>query len=145
MIDPAVRDALHVRLRRLPSRSSVAGSLPVVFFGDLVTARVATIGLNPSPQEYLNPAGEELTGNRRRFETLASLGATTRESLTPALCDQALATMQAYSGIARWPGPPAWAPPARPSWGASSPRTFPSGERRRGSSRPARHGSILTL
>lgn len=93
---PAVREALQARLRRLPSRFSVPGSLPVLFFGDLPAATVAPVGLNPSPQEYLDPAGREFAGARRRFETLASLGAPARGALTTAQADHAVATMRAY-------------------------------------------------
>jgi hypothetical protein len=45
-----------------------------VFFGDLFRADVATVGLNPSDQEYLSKAGEMLAGRAQRFATLASLG-----------------------------------------------------------------------
>jgi hypothetical protein len=45
-----------------PVPSTVRSSLPVLFFGDLEHARVATIGLNPSRQEYLSPGGQELGG-----------------------------------------------------------------------------------
>jgi hypothetical protein len=37
---------------------------------------VATLGLNPSRQEFLAPNGRELLGEDRRFETLLSLGIT---------------------------------------------------------------------
>jgi hypothetical protein len=84
------------RLRRPPSQSSVAGSLPVLFFGDLVTARVATVGLNPSHQEYLDRRGNELDGELRRFETLDSLRAADRASLSAEQCDRAIATMRTY-------------------------------------------------
>ena len=76
-----VRERLYARLRRSPSRSTVRGALPVLFFGDIFTARVATVGLNPSDQEYLDSHGTELDGVKRRFETLASLGAGDRASL----------------------------------------------------------------
>ena len=47
---------------------------PVLAFGDLSTARVATLGVNPSDREFLDPSGQELRGRRRRFHTLHSLG-----------------------------------------------------------------------
>ncbi len=78
--------------------STVKGSLPVLFFGDLARARVATIGLNPSRQEYLSPSGKELEGPVRRFETLGSLRAGERASLTTAQCGKAIQTMRAYFG-----------------------------------------------
>jgi hypothetical protein len=39
---------LYERLRRPPSPATVPGALPVLFFGDLLQAEVATVGLNPS-------------------------------------------------------------------------------------------------
>jgi len=46
---------------------------PVPSFGDLSTAWVATVGLNPSNREFVDPMGRELAGQSRRFHTLASL------------------------------------------------------------------------
>ena len=53
----------------------VPGSTPVVAFGDVRNAHVATLGLNPSKLEFLDASGNELTGQKRRLETLSSLGA----------------------------------------------------------------------
>lgn len=92
----ALAPELYQRLRRPPCPHSVAGSLPVLFFGDVFTAQIATIGINPSCQEYLDPNGNELDGEARRFETLASLGATSRSSLTDAQCSAALRRMRSY-------------------------------------------------
>jgi hypothetical protein len=47
---------------------------PVPSFGDLSTARVATLGLNPSNREFVDGLGNELQGALRRFHTLRSLG-----------------------------------------------------------------------
>jgi hypothetical protein len=44
-----VRAGLRWRLRAEPAASTVPGSLPVVFLGDLFTAEVVTVGLNPGP------------------------------------------------------------------------------------------------
>jgi hypothetical protein len=49
-------------------------SCPVPSFGDPSTARVATLGLNPSNREFVDEAGQELDGEKRRFHTLNSLG-----------------------------------------------------------------------
>lgn len=92
----ATRDALYARLRRPPSPHSVSGSLPVLFFGDIFSARIATLGINPSQQEYLDPSGRELTGNARRFQTLTSLQASTRAALTDEQCEKAVSTMRDY-------------------------------------------------
>ena len=47
---------------------------PIPYFGDPSKAEIATVGLNPSNREFVNPNGFELTGSERRFETLTSLG-----------------------------------------------------------------------
>jgi len=49
-------------------------SSPVLSFGPLHSAKIATLGLNPSNLEFVNPSGEELSGTKRRFQTLTSLG-----------------------------------------------------------------------
>lgn len=103
-MDLSVRDRLHTRLYRAPSRFTVPGSLPVLFFGDLPAARAATVGINPSQREYTDGQGQELVELQRRFETLQSLGAADRAALTPAQCDRAIATMRAYFR----PGGPAY-------------------------------------
>lgn len=72
----SVPDYIGRRIRRpIPYGCSVVpGSTPVVAFGDPTTAAIATLGLNPSKQEFLDPRGNELDGSMRRFETLKSLG-----------------------------------------------------------------------
>jgi len=47
---------------------------PIPSFGDLDSARVATLGLNPSNREFVDLDGKELDGECRRFHTLRSLG-----------------------------------------------------------------------
>ncbi len=93
-------DVLHTemlrRLRADPIPSTVPASLPVLFFGDLYTARIATIGINPSRQEFLSPSGVELEGSSRRFETLPSVGAPNRGALTEAQARRAVERMRAY-------------------------------------------------
>jgi len=84
------------RLRTEPIPSTVPGSLPVLFFGDAFVARIATIGINPSRQEYLSRNGDELEGPRRRFETLRSLGALSRSSLDDRQANTAIERMRCY-------------------------------------------------
>ena len=72
------------------------GTLPVLFFGDLFAAEVATVGLNPSDQEYLTKAGQMLAGPAQRFATLASLDAADRSALTDAQCEEAIESMRDY-------------------------------------------------
>lgn len=47
---------------------------PVPSFGDLSTATIATVGLNPSNREFVDGFGTELEGTQRRLHTLRSLG-----------------------------------------------------------------------
>lgn len=74
------------------------GTLPVLFFGDLPTADLATVGLNPSDREYTTRTGELLSGPAQRFATLESLGATSRDRLTEDQCDRAIERMRGYFG-----------------------------------------------
>jgi hypothetical protein len=87
---------LRQRLRVEPSESSIAASLPVLFFGDAIKARVATIGLNPSKFEYLSPHGDMLSGSSQRFATTTSLGAELRTDLADAQADKAIEVMRDY-------------------------------------------------
>lgn len=54
--------------------SVIDWSCPVPFFGDLNTARIATVGINPSNLEFVDGFGQELKGSNRRLPTLNSLG-----------------------------------------------------------------------
>jgi uracil-DNA glycosylase len=87
---------LRERLRVEPRPPSVAGGLPVLFFGDALSARVATVGLNPSKFEYLNRSNGMLTGRSQRFATLASLGASSRTDLSDEQADEAIDVMRTY-------------------------------------------------
>lgn len=60
----------------------VAGSTPVVSFGDPADAPVATLGINPSSGEFLASSGALLAGGERRLATLASLGVERYDQLT---------------------------------------------------------------
>ena len=60
----------------LSATNVIPWSCPVPSFGDLSTAKVATLGLNPSNREFVDQAGKELVGQFRRFQTLGSLGLT---------------------------------------------------------------------
>lgn len=71
-----------LRIKTVPDNSAiVAGSTPVVFFGDIKNSTVATLGINPSKNEFQNN-GILLSGNQKRFETLSSLGASNLSRLT---------------------------------------------------------------
>lgn len=95
-VAPAALLKFRTRLRRSPASASVTGSLPILFFGDAPVARLLTVGLNPSDQEYVDSHGTELNGKRRRFHTLASLEASARGELTDMQCDRAIEMMRGY-------------------------------------------------
>jgi len=70
-----IPDYIEARIRR-PAPDGVRvveGSTPVVAFGDVRKARVATLGWNPSKAEFRDGDGRELVGDSRRLETLTSL------------------------------------------------------------------------
>ena len=71
-----VPEYIERRIRRpVPVDSYVvAGSTPVVSFGDAQTATTATLGLNPSRNEFLDRRRCELVGPSRRLATLRWLG-----------------------------------------------------------------------
>lgn len=87
---------LYERLRRSPSLSTVSGTLPVLFFGDLFGCEVATVGLNPSHQEYLTKDGAPLAGTAQRFATIHSLRADDRSLLSDEQCAEAVEWMRSY-------------------------------------------------
>ena len=59
---------------RLTQAGAIDWAQPVPYFGDLASAQVATVGLNPSDREFSERDGTPLRGARRRFHTLESLG-----------------------------------------------------------------------
>ena len=67
---------IEARIRRQPPEWAyvVAGSTPVLAFGEARAARVATLGLNPSRLESIDKAGVVLEGEKRRLATHASPG-----------------------------------------------------------------------
>jgi hypothetical protein len=74
----------------------VPGSTPVLSFGNASHAAVATLGLNPSRQEFLDRNGRELGDTARRFETLASLGAPTLDSAPEAMVHRVVNACNGY-------------------------------------------------
>jgi hypothetical protein len=77
-------DHLVERALRLPDLDLgvIAGSTPVVAFGDPVESWVATLGINPSQAEFLDESSDLLDGPSRRLATLRSLGVGRYENLT---------------------------------------------------------------
>ena len=69
---------------------------PVISFGDFETAKVATLGLNPSNREFLSKDGAMLSEEHRRFETLDSLGINSWLEITEAGRSEALNKCKNY-------------------------------------------------
>lgn len=61
----------QIESERLAGHGIISWSCPVPFFGDLSSARIATVGINPSNREFVAEDGSELTGWQRRFPTLS--------------------------------------------------------------------------
>jgi len=93
-----IPDYLEARVRRpIPSQLCVVpGTTPIIAFGDFMNARVATLGLNPSRQEFLTRRGELLEGSKSRFETLRSLGVSSLEAAPISAVKKVIETCRAY-------------------------------------------------
>ena len=97
MTKPILADYIVTRLRRPPPAAHVVpGSTPVLSFGNASHAAVATLGLNPSRQEFLDLNGCELSGIARRFETLASLGVPSLSSAPDAVLQRVVNACNGY-------------------------------------------------
>ena len=73
-----MKNTLSLLLERLDhiARSGtgvIPWSSPIPCFGNLTSAAIATVGLNPSNREFVDLLGRELVGETRRFHTLSSL------------------------------------------------------------------------
>ena len=85
----AISDYIAKRVRQgYLTDKVVPKSTPVLAFGPFRSARVATLGINPSKNEFLDNSGLELVSQRRRFETLTSLGADDLGDLTDEQVDE---------------------------------------------------------
>jgi hypothetical protein len=94
---PTLDDYIITRLRRPPPAEYVVlGSTPVLSFGNSSNAVVATLGLNPSHQEFLDRNGNELRDTTRRFETLVSLGVPSLTSATDAMLHRVVNACHRY-------------------------------------------------
>ncbi len=91
-------DYIERRIRRpIPADSHVvSGSTPIVSFGDVQSATVATLGLNPSRVEFLDSDGQELVGSSRRLATHRSLGTSDLANMSPSLVSQVLDDCNSY-------------------------------------------------
>ena len=93
----ALEDVIVARLRKPPPNAYVVpNSTPVISFGDPSKALIATLGLNPSRQEFLDTTGQELNGSARRFESLTSLGVSSLSSASDAALQRVVKACNAY-------------------------------------------------
>lgn len=72
------------------------GFAPVLYFGDLKNAEVATISINPSDKEFLDGKGRILSGSNKRLESLHSLKRTNWNGLTQKKFDTMLDSYDNY-------------------------------------------------
>ena len=94
----AMPDYIGQRIRRpVPSDSCVVpGSTPVVAFGNARSATVATLGLNPSKNEFRERNGNELVGTSRRLATHRSLGMSCLANAPVSMIEQVLQDCDTY-------------------------------------------------
>ena len=93
-----IPDYIERRIRQpIPSGLCVVpGSTPVVAFGNARTAKVATIGLNPSSNEFQDRSGQDLVGCFRRLATHRSLGVYDLATASPAIIAKVLNDCNTY-------------------------------------------------
>lgn len=65
--------------------ADLRNSTPVALRGHQPTARVVSLGINPSIREFYSRNGKELDGDKRRFETVTSLGVGSMDEVTEAM------------------------------------------------------------
>ena len=93
----ALATLLHrLEMFRLGDHDVIAWGSPVLSFGDLRKARIATVGINPSYREFVDEKGEELSGKNRRFHTLRSLNLTTWQDADSRHLEQILDACSSY-------------------------------------------------
>ena len=94
----SVRPEIAERLRRsIPANHSIVpDSLPVISFGDAFAAEVASIALNPSWREFWDKGNIWRDGDKRRLESLRSLGVRSARDLTDAHVVQTIERSNAY-------------------------------------------------
>ena len=83
-----------------PAEALVRGSTPVFSFGDEQSARVATLGINPSKAEFLDRSGAMLPSSERRLATLDSVGVSS-DSLAQTLSNDDEAARESFLDFGR--------------------------------------------
>ena len=81
MILPIIRDSLEKVANPNHTEANIIGwASPVLSFGAPISAKVATLGLNPSNREFVDRNNNTLRGNEIRLHTLESLNLTSWHS-----------------------------------------------------------------
>ena len=93
-----IPDYIERRIRQpIPAGMCVVPcTTPVIAFGDAQTAKVATLGLNPSHHEFHDKHGRELTDCFRRLATHRSLGVDDLENAPQKIIGQVLDDCNTY-------------------------------------------------
>ena len=72
------------------------GSTPVVAFGNPITAKVATLGINPSSREFLDAKGNLLSEENRRLADFQSLGIKSHSEITESVAKKVFEESNSY-------------------------------------------------
>lgn len=72
------------------------GSTPVVAFGNPITAKLATVGINPSSREFLDAKGNLLSEDNRRLADFQSLGLRSHSEINESVAKQVLEESNGY-------------------------------------------------
>jgi hypothetical protein len=72
----------RIKTNPLPNLAVVEHSTPIVVFGNIEKSKVATLGINPSKNEFLNNENILLSDEKKRFETLKSIGSANLSTLS---------------------------------------------------------------
>lgn len=93
-----MEDLLLRRIMKSPPISEyiTPGSTPVVAFGNPMTAKVATIGINPSSREFLDAKGNLLSEDNRRLADFAYLGIKSHSEIDRSVARRVLDESNSY-------------------------------------------------
>lgn len=93
-----MEDLLLKRIMKAPPIKEyiTPGSTPVVAFGNPMTAKVATIGINPSSREFLDAKGNLLSEENRRLADFAYLGIKSHSEIDESVARRVLEESNSY-------------------------------------------------
>lgn len=92
-----IKDMLnHLSNDDLVKSEVIQEGAPIISFGKTSISKIATMGLNPSDQEFYGKDGIELNGIYRRFHTLSSLGIKSWKNATEYEIEKILIACEEY-------------------------------------------------